>query len=314
MKPDIMTMAKALSSAYLPISAIDDQRADLSRRSARTAARSACSATASPIPAIRCSAAVALETLKIYEERDILGQVRRRRPASCKGLACLRRSSAGRRGARHRPDRRHRAGARQADQGALRSQARRRPRSLVKRAQEHGLIVRGRAGDGIAFCPPLIDHRGRDRRDVPSVRQGARRDDELAEGQGLRQRGLNTTRFVFGRDAMPHYMRGCWAFTAVSDEDMAWITSNIFANGRSPLSAEGRYRVFADLERAAGRFPRRCAIAHSRGRRKQEVTVWCSNDYLGMGQHPSVLAAMHEAIDAHRRRRRRHAQYLRHRP
>ena len=61
------------------------------------------------------------------------------------------------------------------------------------------------------------------------------------------------------------------------------------------LHREGRYRVFADLKRRCGAYP---TADHFTGGSMRDVTVWCSNDYLGMSQHPVVLAAMHEAIEA----------------
>ncbi|MBY8976299.1 5-aminolevulinate synthase [Rhodobacteraceae bacterium NNCM2] len=67
-----------------------------------------------------------------------------------------------------------------------------------------------------------------------------------------------------------------------------------FNSALNALKDEGNYRVFADLERHRGNFPR--ARFHGANHRP-DVTVWCSNDYLGMGQHPDVLSAMHEAID-----------------
>ena len=66
-----------------------------------------------------------------------------------------------------------------------------------------------------------------------------------------------------------------------------------FTGALDELRDQGNYRVFADLERHCGSFPK----ATARGGDVADVTIWCSNDYLGMGQHPDVLAAMHDALD-----------------
>jgi 5-aminolevulinate synthase len=86
---------------------------------------------------------------------------------------------------------------------------------------------------------------------------------------------------------------GVWG-RAVPQRGKSMDYQGKFQEALDALSVEGRYRVFADILRRKGEFP--TAIHHTpEGTRP--ITVWCSNDYLGMGQHPKVLTAMHEAID-----------------
>jgi len=84
---------------------------------------------------------------------------------------------------------------------------------------------------------------------------------------------------------------------------MAFSYQSRFQDALAALRREGRYRVFADILRERGQFPQASykpgdpdtSYTDNRGK---PITVWCSNDYLNMGQHPKVLAAMHEAVDA----------------
>ena len=64
-----------------------------------------------------------------------------------------------------------------------------------------------------------------------------------------------------------------------------------FQTAVDALKTERRYRIFADLERQVGHFPR---AIYRRGESQREITIWCSNDYLGMGQHKKVVAALQE--------------------
>ncbi|MCH1562831.1 MAG: aminotransferase class I/II-fold pyridoxal phosphate-dependent enzyme, partial [Rhodobacteraceae bacterium] len=68
----------------------------------------------------------------------------------------------------------------------------------------------------------------------------------------------------------------------------------IFQERLEKLKKEGNYRVFADLERYKGSFPR---AKNYIGDKERDVTVWCSNDYLGMGQNKDVIASMSEALE-----------------
>ena len=71
---------------------------------------------------------------------------------------------------------------------------------------------------------------------------------------------------------------------------------HFFTEELDRLRSEGNYRIFAELERRCGEFPK--AIHYTEDGRTEEITVWCSNDYLGMGQNPTVVQAMVETAQA----------------
>jgi 5-aminolevulinate synthase len=87
--------------------------------------------------------------------------------------------------------------------------------------------------------------------------------------------------------------------TGAQARSMAFSYKSSFQDALSALKREGRYRIFADILRECGGFPQaKHKSAHHTDEAGRPITVWCSNDYLNMGQHPKVLAAMHEAVDA----------------
>ena len=161
-------------------------RARCTTSCSRKATSSASSATATRIRRIRCPAAVALETLKIYAERDIVAHVRRVGAAHAGGHPQPCRSSADRRCARHRPHRRGRDRPRQGDEGRASTRRPASPRILVRRAQHHGVILRNMPGDIVAFCPPLIISEAEIDEMLARLRQGARRHVGDGAGKGPR--------------------------------------------------------------------------------------------------------------------------------
>lgn len=76
---------------------------------------------------------------------------------------------------------------------------------------------------------------------------------------------------------------------------MSFDYEGYFADQISAIKKEGRYRTFATLERQCGNFPN--SWLHEEGKEPREIKIWCSNDYLGMGQHPVVLEAAKKALE-----------------
>src|SRR6056297_582255 len=95
---------------------------------------------------------------------------------------------------------------------------------------------------------------------------------------------------------MRNYGAGCFLRRKRSEKkkDKRMDFDALFTAQLNQLKQEGNYRYFAELERQCGKFPRAANHAEDGVR---DVTVWCSNDYLGMGQHPKVIDAMCEAVE-----------------
>ena len=93
---------------------------------------------------------------------------------------------------------------------------------------------------------------------------------------------------------IPKANDACGCRPAISEIRMTY--SEQLDKALSRLHDEGRYRTFIDIERRNGNFPH--AVWTKPDGTEQDITVWCGNDYLGMGQHPVVVEAMHEAINA----------------
>ena len=155
-QPDTMSIAKALSSAYMPISAVLLSPELTEIIEAGSHAASACWGMPSPIARHPVAAAVALKTLEIYERRDIFGHVRKVAPVFLQRLKALadhplvgEANGVGLIGG-------HRTGGRQEDQAQFRSRQGAWAPSCGQFCQDEGLIVRALLHDRIALCPPLV--------------------------------------------------------------------------------------------------------------------------------------------------------------
>ena len=184
LKPDIITVAKALSAGYLPISAtlVSGKLYEvlLAQSDKLGIFGHGYTYSSHPVPA-----AVALETLKIYEERDIVAQVNRVGPRMQAGIRSY---------ADHPLIGEARGIGLIGAVELVRNKATKEsfdPKAgvaahLVRRAQHHGAILRNMPGDIVAFSPPLVISRRRDRRDARLLRQGARRHVGYGAGKGSR--------------------------------------------------------------------------------------------------------------------------------